>query len=315
MKISYNWLKTYINLDIPAERAAQLLTDCGLEVEGIEKIESIKGGLLGIVIGEVKTCIKHPDADKLSITTVDVGAEELLHIVCGAPNVAAGQKVAVATIGTVLYNGDESFVIKKSKIRGEVSEGMICAEDELGLGHSHAGIMVLDATVAVGTAASKYFKIEDDYMMEIGLTPNRSDAISHMGVARDLAAVINNLAETTTKVALEIPAVDDFKIDNHNLPIEVIVEDANACPRYTGITISGIEVKESPDWLKNKLKTIGIRSINNIVDISNFVLFECGQPLHVFDADKIAGNKVIVQKIAKGRPFITLDGTERKLSG
>ncbi|MFZ4413365.1 MAG: phenylalanine--tRNA ligase subunit beta [Bacteroidales bacterium] len=315
MKISYNWLKTYINLDIPAERAAQLLTDCGLEVEGIEKIESIKGGLLGIVIGEVKTCIKHPDADKLSITTVDVGAEELLHIVCGAPNVAAGQKVAVATIGTVLYNGDESFVIKKSKIRGEVSEGMICAEDELGLGHSHAGIMVLDATVAVGTAASKYFKIEDDYMMEIGLTPNRSDATSHMGVARDLAAVINNLAETTTKVALEIPAVDDFKIDNHNLPIEVIVEDANACPRYTGITISGIEVKESPDWLKNKLKTIGIRSINNIVDISNFVLFECGQPLHVFDADKIAGNKVIVQKVAKGSPFITLDGTERKLSG
>ncbi|MFZ4401937.1 MAG: phenylalanine--tRNA ligase subunit beta [Bacteroidales bacterium] len=315
MKISYNWLKTYLNINLTAERAGQLLTDCGLEVEGIEKIESIKGGLQGIVIGEVKTCIKHPDADKLSITTVDVGVQELLHIVCGAPNVAAGQKVAVAMIGAVLYDGETSFTIKKSKIRGEVSEGMICAEDELGLGHSHSGIMVLDPTVAVGTAASTYFKIEDDYMLEIGLTPNRSDAISHIGVARDLAAVINNLPETTTKVVLEIPLVDAFKIDNHNLPIEVIVEDTIACPRYTGITISGIEVKESPDWLKNKLKTIGVRSINNIVDITNFVLFETGQPLHAFDADKIEGNKVIVKKLVKGTVFLTLDGTERKLSG
>ncbi|NVN93835.1 MAG: phenylalanine--tRNA ligase subunit beta [Bacteroidetes bacterium] len=315
MKISYNWLKTYLNIDLTAESAGQLLTDCGLEVEGIEKIESIKGGLQGIVIGEVKSCSKHPDADKLSITTVDVGAEELLHIVCGAPNVASGQKVAVATIGAVLYNGDESFTIKKSKIRGEVSEGMICAEDELGLGHSHAGIMVLDSSVAVGTAASSYFKIEDDYMLEIGLTPNRSDAISHIGVARDLAAVINNLADTATKVELKLPSVDAFNIDNHNLPIEVIVEDIQACPRYTGITISGIEVKESPDWLKNKLKTIGIRSINNIVDITNFVLFETGQPLHAFDADKIEGKKVIVKKLAKGISFLTLDGIERKLSG
>jgi len=315
MKISYNWLKTYLNINLTAERAGQLLTDCGLEVEGIEKIESIKGSLQGIVIGEVKTCVKHPDADKLSITTVDVGAEELLHIVCGAPNVAAGQKVAVATIGAVLYDGETSFIIKKSKIRGEVSEGMICAEDELGLGHSHAGIMVLDPTVSAGTAASTYFKIEDDYMLEIGLTPNRSDATSHIGVARDLAAVINNLDDNTSKVELKMPDVEAFKIDNHNLPIEVIVEDTTACPRYSGITISGIEVKESPDWLKNKLKTIGIRSINNIVDISNFVLFETGQPLHAFDADKIEGNKVIVKKLDKGTAFLTLDGTERKLSG
>lgn len=315
MKISYNWLKTYLNIDLTAEKAGQLLTDCGLEVEGIEKTESIKGGLQGIVIGEVKSCIKHPDADKLSITIVDVGGEELLHIVCGAPNVAAGQKVAVATIGAVLYDGDTSFTIKKSKIRGEVSEGMICAEDEMGLGNSHDGIMVLDASAEVGTAASTYFRIEDDYVMEIGLTPNRSDAISHIGVARDLAAVMNNIADNTSKVELKIPDVEAFKIDNHELPIEVIVEDTAACPRYTGITISGIDVKESPDWLKNKLKAIGIRSINNIVDISNFVLFETGQPLHAFDADKIEGNKVIVKKLAKGTSFLTLDGTDRKLSG
>ncbi|MCX6232263.1 MAG: phenylalanine--tRNA ligase subunit beta [Bacteroidetes bacterium] len=315
MKISYNWLKTYINIDISAEKASELLTACGLEVESIEKIESVKGGLQGIVIGEVKTCIKHPDADKLSITTVDIGAEELLHIVCGAPNVATGQKVPVATIGTVLYSGDEAFTIKKSKIRGELSEGMICAEDELGLGHSHAGIMVLDAAVAVGTPARDYFKIEDDYMLEIGLTPNRSDATSHIGVARDLTAVINNLPENNKKVKLTYPSVADFKTDNHNLPIEVIVEDTVACPRYTGITLSGIKVQESPDWLKNKLKTIGLRPINNIVDITNYVLFETGQPLHAFDADKISGKKVIIKKLAKNTLFVTLDGTERKLSG
>jgi phenylalanyl-tRNA synthetase beta chain len=315
MKISYNWLKTYINIDISAEKSSELLTACGLEVESIEKIESIKGGLQGIVIGEVKTCIKHPDADKLSITTVDIGAEDLLHIVCGAPNVAVGQKVPVATIGTVLYSGDEAFTIKKSKIRGELSEGMICAEDELGLGHSHAGIMVLDTAVAVGTPARDYFKIEDDYMLEIGLTPNRSDATSHIGIARDLAAVINNLPENNKKVKLNYPSVADFKIDNHDLTIDVIVEDAVACPRYTGITLSGIKVEESPDWLKNKLKTIGLRPINNIVDITNYVLFETGQPLHAFDADKISGKKVIIKKLAKNTPFVTLDGTERKLSG
>jgi phenylalanyl-tRNA synthetase beta chain len=315
MKISYNWLKSYINIDITAERAAELLTACGLEVESIEKTETVKGGLEGIVIGEVKTCIKHPDADKLSITTVDIGAEELLHIVCGAPNVSAGQKVTVATIGTILYNGDESFTIKKSKIRGEVSEGMICAEDELGLGNSHAGIMVLNPDAKIGLAAREYFGIEDDYTFEIGLTPNRSDATSHIGVARDLVAVINNLNDTAEKITLSYPDVSDFSVDNHDFPVEIIVEDHMACPRYTGITLSGIEVKESPDWLKKRLLSIGLRPINNIVDITNFILFETGQPLHAFDADKIKGKKVIVKKLAKDSLFLTLDGIERKLSG
>ena len=315
MKISYNWLKSYINIDITAERAAELLTACGLEVESIEKTETVKGGLEGIVIGEVKTCIKHPDADKLSITTVDIGAEELLHIVCGAPNVCAGQKVTVATIGTILYNGDESFTIKKSKIRGEVSEGMICAEDELGLGNSHAGIMVLNPDAKIGLAAREYFGIEDDYTFEIGLTPNRSDATSHIGVARDLVAVINNLNDTAEKITLSYPDVSDFSVDNHDFPVEIIVEDRLACPRYTGITLTGIEVKESPDWLKKRLLSIGLRPINNIVDITNFILFETGQPLHAFDADKIKGKKVIVKKLAKDSLFLTLDGIERKLSG
>ncbi len=315
MKISYNWLKSYINIDITAEKAAELLTACGLEVESIEKTETVKGGLEGIVIGEVKTCIKHPDADKLSITTVDIGAEELLHIVCGAPNVSAGQKVTVATIGTILYNGDESFTIKKSKIRGEVSEGMICAEDELGLGNSHAGIMVLNPDAKIGLAAREYFGIEDDYTFEIGLTPNRSDATSHIGVARDLVAVINNLNDTAEKITLSYPDVSDFSVDNHDFPVEIIVEDHTACPRYTGITLTGIEVKESPDWLKKRLLSIGLRPINNIVDITNFILFETGQPLHAFDADKIKGKKVIVKKLAKDSLFLTLDGIERKLSG
>ena len=315
MKISYNWLKSYINIDITAERAAELLTACGLEVESIEKTETVKGGLEGIVIGEVKTCIKHPDADKLSITTVDIGAEELLHIVCGAPNVSAGQKVTVATIGTLLYNGDESFTIKKSKIRGEVSEGMICAEDELGLGNSHAGIMVLNPDAKIGLAAREYFGIEDDYTFEIGLTPNRSDATSHIGVARDLVAVINNLNDTAEKITLSYPDVSDFSVDNHDFPVEIIVEDHMACPRYTGIILTGIEVKESPDWLKKRLLSIGLRPINNIVDITNFILFETGQPLHAFDADKIKGKKVIVKKLAKDSLFLTLDGIERKLSG
>ncbi len=314
MKISYKWLKTYLPVDIAPERAAELLTDCGLEVESLEKIESIKGGLEGVVVGEVKTCAKHPDADKLSITTVDVAAEELLHIVCGAPNVAAGQKVLVATIGTVIYSGDESFTIKKSKIRGELSEGMICAEDELGLGTSHAGIMVLDAGAQIGAKARDYFKIEDDYVFEIGLTPNRSDATSHIGVARDLAAVMNNLKGSTTNIAIQYPSVEDFKKDNNNLPIDIIVEDTVACPRYSGLTITGVEVKDSPDWLKNKLNAIGLRSINNIVDITNYVLFETGHPLHAFDADMIKGNRVIVRKLAKGIKFVTLDEVERELS-
>jgi len=315
MKISYNWLKSYINTDLSPDTAGKLLTDCGLEVENIEKTETIKGGLNGVVIGEVKSCIKHPDADKLSITTVDIGKEDLLHIVCGAPNVATGQKVAVATIGTTLYNGDESFVIKKSKIRGELSEGMICAEDELGLGESHAGIMVLNPDAVIGTSAKEYFGIEDDFTFEIGLTPNRSDATSHIGVARDLMAVYNNIEGNSQKMTLNYPDISDFKIDNHDFKIDIIVEDSIACPRYTGVTLSGVEVKESPDWLKKKLLSIGLRPINNIVDISNYVLFECGQPLHAFDADKINGKKVIVRKLAKDTTFVTLDGIERKLSG
>ena len=316
MKISYKWLKTYLNIDITPERVAQLLTDCGLEVESLEKIESIKGGLQGVVVGEVMSCAKHPDADKLSITTVNVGDPELLHIVCGAPNVAAGQKVLVAALGTIIYSGDESFTIKKSKIRGELSEGMICAEDELGLGTSHAGIIVLSAEAVVGSKARDFFNIEDDFVFEIGLTPNRSDATSHIGVARDLSAVINNLPENTTaNTSLIYPSVEAFKQDNNSLPIDIIIEDTVACPRYTGVTISGVEVKDSPDWLKKRLNAIGLRSINNIVDISNFILFETGQPLHIFDADMITGNKVIVKKLPKGTKFITLDDAERELSG
>ncbi|MEI6822344.1 MAG: phenylalanine--tRNA ligase subunit beta [Bacteroidota bacterium] len=316
MKISYKWLKTYLNIDLTPERVAQLLTDCGLEVESLEKIESIKGGLQGVVVGEVMSCAKHPDADKLSITTVNVGEPELLHIVCGAPNVAKGQKVLVATIGTIIYSGDESFTIKKSKIRGELSEGMICAEDELGLGTSHAGIMVLDADAVVGSKARDFFNIKDDFVFEIGLTPNRSDATSHIGVARDLSAVINNLPDSTTaNTTLIYPSVEAFKQDNNSLPIDIIIEDTIACPRYTGVTISGVEVKDSPDWLKKRLNAIGLRSINNIVDISNFILFETGQPLHIFDAEIITGNKVIVKKLPKGTKFITLDDAERELSG
>ncbi len=316
MKISYKWLKTYLNIDTTPERVAQLLTDCGLEVESLEKIESIKGGLQGVVVGEVMSCAKHPDADKLSITTVNVGEPELLHIVCGVPNVAKGQKVLVATIGTIIYIGDESFTIKKSKIRGELSEGMICAEDELGLGTSHAGIMVLAADAVVGSKARDFFNMEDDFVFEIGLTPNRSDATSHIGVARDLSAVINNLPDSTTaNTTLIYPSVEAFKQDNNSLPIDIIIEDTIACPRYTGVTISGVECKDSPDWLKKRLNAIGLRSINNIVDISNFILFETGQPLHIFDAEMITGNKVIVKKLPKGTKFITLDDAERELSG
>ncbi len=313
MKISYNWLKQYVDTDLSAEKAGELLTASGLEVESLEKIETIKGGLRGVVVGEVKTCVKHPDADRLSVTTVDVGQAEVLHIVCGAPNVAAGQKVLVATIGTKLYSGDEAFEIKKSKIRGELSEGMICAEDELGVGTSHDGIMVLPADTKIGTTAREYFNITEDYMFEIGLTPNRSDAASHIGVARDLAAVLN--CQNSTQTPLNLPDVSAFKSDNQNLVIDVKVEDTEACPRYSGVSITNVQVKASPDWLKNQLTAIGIRPINNIVDITNLVLFETGQPLHVFDAKQVKGKQVIVKKLAKDTPFITLDGVERKLSG
>ena len=290
-----------------------MLTSTGLEVEDLTPFESVKGSLKGVVVGKVLTCIAHPNSDHLHITTVDCGGEEPLHIVCGAPNVAAGQKVLVATIGTDLWIGDEHITIKKGKIRGEVSEGMICAEDELQLGTSHDGIMVLPEDYEVGKPASFYFPVENDYTIEIGLTANRSDATSHIGSARDLVAALNQ-REGTTKYHLVLPSVDDFKVENHNNDIEVVVEDTTACPRYSGLSISGVKVGPSPDWLKNRLAAVGIRSINNIVDISNYVLMEVGQPMHIFDADKITGKKVIVKCLPEGTPFITLDGVERKLN-
>ena len=311
MKLSYHWLKDYIDLDTDPHELSAILTDIGLEVEGFEEIQSVKGGLEGVLIGEVLTCKKHPNADKLSVTTVDVGGR-ILPIVCGAPNVAEGQKVLVATVGTTLYDGEEAFRIKKAKIRGAVSEGMICAEDELGLGTSHDGIMVLPQEAKPGTPAAKYFDIKKDYVYEIGLTPNRGDAASHIGSARDLVAGLNRYFHTR-KYHLNIPKVNDFKVDNHDLDIDVLVEDPVACPRYSGITVKDIQVKESPDWLKIRLKSIGVRPINNVVDITNFVLHETGHPLHAFDAAKIKGNKVVVRKMPDQTPFVTLDNLERKL--
>ncbi len=311
MKLSYNWLKDYIDFDVDPLELSAILTDIGLEVEGFDVFQFVKGGLKGVVIGEVLTCEKHANADKLSVTTVDVGGK-ILPIVCGAPNVAKGQKVVVATVGTTLYDGDEAFKIKKAKIRGEVSEGMICAEDELGLGNSHDGIMVLPQEVKPGTPASTYFNIKKDYIYEIGLTPNRGDAASHIGSARDLVAGLNRYFNTR-KYHLSLPKVDNFQVDNHDLDIDVEVKDQEACPRYSGITVKDIQVKESPEWLKVKLESIGIRPINNVVDITNFVLQETGQPLHAFDATKIKGNKVVVQKLTNQTPFVTLDEMERKL--
>lgn len=310
MKISYNWLKSYVDIDLAVEEVSFLLTDCGLEVEGIEEYESVKGGLKGLVIGQVLSCEKHPDADKLSLTKVNIGNDEILSIVCGAPNVAANQKVVVATVGTTLYSGEESFVIKKSKIRGQESVGMICAEDEIGLGHSHDGILVLPQDVEVGTLAADYFKVERDYVFEIGLTPNRSDATSHIGVARDLVAALRTRKKENLR--LTYPKVENFIVNNNSLPITVEVLDTENCPRYTGISISGIKVEESPEWIQNRLKAIGIRPINNIVDITNFVLMETGQPLHAFDAAKV-GSKVVVRPAKTGEKFISLDGVEREL--
>jgi len=312
MKISYNWLKDYLNINIEPEKVAKILTGIGLEIEAMEEWESVKGGLKGVVIGEVLTCRKHPDADKLSVTTVNVGSGEPLHIVCGAPNVAAGQKVPVATVGTMVFKGDESLEIKKSKIRGELSEGMICAEDELGLGTLHEGIMVLDNKAIPGTPAREYFRIVRDHIFEIGLTPNRIDSGSHFGVARDLAAYLN-INEGVTKKAI-LPLIDGFKPDNNDNPCEVIIENSTDCPRYTGITISGVTIGESPEWLKNKLRAIGLNPINNVVDITNFVQHEIGQPLHAFDADRIDGKKVIIRNLPDRSKFITLDAVERSLS-
>ena len=313
MKISYNWLKQYIQCELPAEELGKTLTGTGLEVEDMTRYESVKGGLKGVVVGKVLTCIDHPNSDHLHITTVDVGTEEPLHIVCGAPNVAAGQKVLVATIGCELWSGDEHFTIKKGKIRGEVSEGMICAEDELQLGTSHEGIMVLPDNYEIGKPAAFYFPVEEDFTYEIGLTANRSDATSHIGCDRDIVAALNH-KNNTRQYKIERPSVDAFKVENTNNDIEVIVEDTKACPRYTGVTVSGVKVGPSPAWLKNRLEAVGLRSINNIVDISNYVLMEVGQPLHIFDADKIKGKKVIVKCLAKDTPFTTLDGVQRKLS-
>ncbi|MBU0488400.1 MAG: phenylalanine--tRNA ligase subunit beta [Bacteroidetes bacterium] len=318
MKISYNWLKSYVNTDLPAEEAGKILTDIGLEVEAIEKFESIKGSLKGYVVGKVKSKDKHPNADKLSVTTVDVGGERDLHIVCGAPNVAAGQTVIVALEGSIVNTPAGEFVIKNSKIRGEVSEGMICAEDEMGIGTSHEGILVLDKEYKPGTPASQLFDIEEDYTFEIGLTPNRIDAASHIGVARDFAAALSAakyLQGGRMGVPVEKPAVDKYIKETDELFVEVIVEDPGACHRYSGVCITGVKVSESPAWLKNRLKAIGQSPINNVVDITNFVLHETGQPLHAFDADKINGKKIVVRKPGKGTPFVTLDGVERKLSG
>ncbi len=313
MKISYNWIKDYLKIDLEPSKVAEILTDIGLEIEGTEDWVSVKGGLEGVVIGEVLTCKKHPDADKLSVATVNIGLPQSLHIVCGAPNVAAGQKVPVATAGTMVFKGDDSVEIKKSKIRGELSEGMICAEDELGLGNSHEGIMVLDKDAIPGTSASSYFKVEKDFVFEIGLTPNRIDSGSHFGVARDLAAYLNLNANINYRASL--PSVADFKPDNLDNSYEVIIENTEDCPRYTGITISGVTIGESPEWLKNKLRAVGLNPINNVVDITNFVQYEVGQPLHSFDADKIDGKKIIIRNLPDKSKFITLDAVERNLSG
>ncbi len=310
MNISYNWLKQFLNIDWEANQTAELLTDLGLEVEGVTPFESIKGGLKGVVVGHVLTCIQHPNADRLKLTTVNIGADEPLQIVCGAPNVAAGQKVPVATIGTTLYSDGEPWKIKKGKIRGEESYGMICAEDELGLGKGHDGILVLNDDAKVGTPCSEIFKVELDEVFEIGLTPNRADAMSHFGVARDLRA---GLRQKEIEKELITPPLSNFVVTDRSLKIDVSVEDSKLAPRYCGITLSSLIVQPSPTWLQNRLNAIGISPKNNLVDATNYVLHELGQPLHAFDANKIKGKKVIVKTLAKGTKFITLDEVEREL--
>ena len=311
MNISYNWLKDYLDFDLQPDEVAAALTSIGLETGGVEEVQTIKGGLEGLVIGEVLTCEEHPNSDHLHITTVNVGGAEPLQIVCGAPNVAAGQKVVVAVNGTKLYDGDECFTIKRSKIRGVESNGMICAEDEIGIGTDHAGIIVLPADAVVGTPAKEYYNVKSDYVLEVDITPNRVDATSHFGVARDLAAY---LKQNGKPVNLKRPSVDAFKIDDEVPAIEVVVENKEACLRYSGITIKNVTVKESPEWLQNRLKVIGLRPINNVVDITNYILHGVGQPLHSFDADKIKGNKVVVRSATEGAKFVTLDGVERTLT-
>ena len=311
MNISYNWLKEYVDFNLTPDEVAAALTSIGLETGSVEEVQTIKGGLEGIVIGEVLTCEPHPNSDHMHVTTVNLGQEEPVQIVCGAANVAAGQKVVVATLGTKLYDGDECFTIKKSKLRGVESNGMICAEDEIGLGTSHEGIIVLPADAVPGTLAKDYYNIKSDYVLEVDITPNRADACSHYGVARDLYAYLKQNGHETS---LRRPSDEAFAVESNELPIAIEVKNQEACPRYAGVSIKGVTVKESPEWLKDKLNTIGLRPINNIVDITNYILHAYGQPLHCFDADKIKGGKVVVQTLTEGTPFVTLDGVERKLS-
>lgn len=311
MNISYKWLKEYVDFSLTPQQVADALTSEGLEVDSLEEVPAIRGGLKGIVVGEVLECDPHPDSDHMHVCSVNLGEKELVQIVCGASNIAKGQKVMVATIGCVLYDGDKEFKIKKSRLRGIDSYGMICAEDEIGVGKDHNGIIVLPQDTKPGTPAAEYYNLESDYVIEIDITPNRADACSHYGVARDLYAwLVRNGYETS----IHRPSVDDFKIDNEDLNIDIEVENSEACPRYCAITVKDCEVKESPEWLKTKLETIGLRSINNIVDITNYIMMAYGQPLHCFDADMIKGNKVVVRTMPEGTPFVTLDGVEHKLS-
>ena len=311
MNISYKWLKEYVDFSLTPQQVADALTSEGLEVDSLEEVPAIRGGLKGIVVGEVLECDPHPDSDHMHVCSVNLGEKEPVQIVCGASNIAKGQKVMVATIGCILYDGDKEFKIKKSRLRGIDSYGMICAEDEIGVGKDHNGIIVLPQDTKPGTPAAEYYNLESDYVIEIDITPNRADACSHYGVARDLYAwLVRNGYETS----IHRPSVDDFKIDNEDLNINIEVENSEACPRYCAITVKDCEVKESPEWLKTKLETIGLRSINNIVDITNYIMMAYGQPLHCFDADMIKGNKVVVRTMPEGTPFVTLDGMEHKLS-
>ena len=311
MNISYKWLKEYVDFDLTAQEVCDALTSTGLEVDALEEVQSIKGGLKGLYVGKVLTCEAHPNSDHLHVTTVDLGKGEPSQIVCGAPNVAAGQKVIVADLGCVLYDGDQEFVIKKSKLRGVESNGMICAEDEIGVGTSHEGIIVLPEDAVVGTPAAEYYHLESDWLIEVDITANRADGLSHWGVARDLYAW---LKQNGYQTALHRPDCSKFKVDNHDLPIEVVIENQEACKRYACVSVTGCEVKESPDWLKNKLTTVGLRPINNIVDITNYIMMAYGQPLHTFDADMVKGHKIVVKTMPEGTPFQTLDGEEHKLS-
>ena len=311
MNISYKWLKEYVDFDLTAQQVCDALTSTGLEVDALEEVQSIKGGLKGLYVGKVLTCEAHPNSDHLHVTTVDLGKGEPSQIVCGAPNVAAGQKVIVADLGCVLYDGDQEFVIKKSKLRGVESNGMICAEDEIGIGNDHAGIIVLPEDAVVGTPAAEYYHLESDWLIEVDITANRADGLSHWGVARDLYAWLKSNGYETK---MHRPDCSKFKVDNHDLPIEVTIENQEACKRYACVSVSDCEVKESPDWLKNRLTTVGLRPINNIVDITNYIMMAYGQPLHTFDADMVKGHKIVVKTMPEGTPFQTLDGEEHKLS-